>query len=215
MLDLGLPDGDGLQILNFVRERNLDVGVVVLTARDESRDRVLGLDAGADDCVGKPFDLDELAARLRAVRRRLLGCSQPVLSHARGKLGPKSRLAWRGEGDLHLSRREFAIVEALDGTADLDPVAQPAGRAPLWLAGGHRVQRGPGSYPPSARQAGRRLHPPTMSLRMRLFAILALVTALVWGGAVAGVELKMPTRSTRAGQPLDGIRAHGVLADAP
>lgn len=113
VLDLGLPDGDGLDVLNFVRERNMDVGVVVLTARDESRDRVLGLDAGADDYVGKPFDLDELAARLRAVRRRLLGRSQPALSHAGVTLDPKSRLAWRGEGDLHLSRREFAILEAL------------------------------------------------------------------------------------------------------
>jgi DNA-binding response OmpR family regulator len=67
VLDLGLPDGDGLSVLRFVRERDMDVGVVVLSARDDSRDRIVGLDAGADDYVGKPFDLDELAARLRAV----------------------------------------------------------------------------------------------------------------------------------------------------
>lgn len=113
VLDLGLPDGDGLEILRFVRQRDMDVGVVILSARDDSRDRITGLDAGADDYVGKPFDLDELAARLRAVRRRLLGRSQPALSHAGVTLDPKSRLAWRGEGDLHLSRREFAILEAL------------------------------------------------------------------------------------------------------
>ena len=113
LLDLGLPDGDGLEILRFVRRRDMDVGVVILSARDDSRDRIAGLDAGADDYVGKPFDLDELAARLRAVRRRLLGRSQPALSHEGVTLDPKSRLAWRGEGDLHLSRREFAILEAL------------------------------------------------------------------------------------------------------
>ena len=62
VLDLGLPDGDGLSVLRFVRERDMDVGVVVLSARDDSRDRIVGLDAGADDYVGKPFDLDELAA---------------------------------------------------------------------------------------------------------------------------------------------------------
>ncbi|HBY44419.1 MAG TPA: DNA-binding response regulator, partial [Brevundimonas sp.] len=113
VLDLGLPDGDGLEILRFVRQRDMDVGVVILSARDDSRDRIAGLDTGADDYVGKPFDLDELAARLRAVRRRLLGRSQPALSHEGVTLDPKSRLAWRGQGDLHLSRREFAILEAL------------------------------------------------------------------------------------------------------
>ncbi|WP_313573437.1 response regulator transcription factor [Brevundimonas sp.] len=113
VLDLGLPDGDGLEILRFVRHRDMDVGVVILSARDDSRDRIAGLDTGADDYVGKPFDLDELAARLRAVRRRLLGRSQPALSHEGVTLDPKSRLAWRGQGDLHLSRREFAILEAL------------------------------------------------------------------------------------------------------
>ena len=113
VLDLGLPDGDGLEILRFVRQRDMDVGVVILSARDDSRDRIAGLDTGADDYVGKPFDLDELAARLRAVRRRLLGRSQPALSHEGVTLDPKSRLVWRGQGDLHLSRREFAILEAL------------------------------------------------------------------------------------------------------
>lgn len=54
VLDLGLPDGDGLSVLRFVRERDMDVGVVVLSARDDSRDRIVGLDAGADDYVGKP-----------------------------------------------------------------------------------------------------------------------------------------------------------------
>ena len=113
VLDLGLPDGDGLSVLRYARERDMDVGVVVLSARDESRDRIQALDAGADDYVGKPFDLDELAARLRAVRRRLLGRSSPALRHGDLTLDPKGRLAWRGDGDLSLSRREFAVLEAL------------------------------------------------------------------------------------------------------
>lgn len=113
VLDLGLPDGDGLAVLRFVRARDMDVGVVVLSARDERRDRIQGLDAGADDYVGKPFDLDELAARLRAVRRRLLGRSTPALKHGEVTLDPKSRLAWNEAGDLPLSRREFAVLEAL------------------------------------------------------------------------------------------------------
>ncbi len=113
VLDLGLPDGDGLSVLRFVRGRDMDVGVVVLSARDDSRDRIVGLDAGADDYVGKPFDLDELAARLRAVRRRLLGRSTPALRHGGVTMDPKSRLAWRDDSDLPLSRREFAILEAL------------------------------------------------------------------------------------------------------
>ncbi|HAD85618.1 MAG TPA: DNA-binding response regulator [Brevundimonas sp.] len=113
VLDLGLPDGDGLSVLRYARERDMDVGVVVLSARDDSRDRIQALDAGADDYVGKPFDLDELAARLRAVRRRLLGRSSPALRHGDLTLDPKGRLAWRGDGDLSLSRREFAVLEAL------------------------------------------------------------------------------------------------------
>lgn len=113
VLDLGLPDGDGLAVLRFVRARDMDVGVVVLTARDAREDRIGGLDAGADDYVGKPFDLDELAARLRAVRRRLLGRSTPALRHGVVTLDPKSRLAWTEAGDLPLSRREFAVLEAL------------------------------------------------------------------------------------------------------
>lgn len=113
VLDLGLPDDDGLSVLRYARERDMDVGVVVLSARDDSRDRIQALDAGADDYVGKPFDLDELAARLRAVRRRLLGRSSPALRHGDLTLDPKARLAWRGDGDLSLSRREFAVLEAL------------------------------------------------------------------------------------------------------
>ncbi len=113
VLDLGLPDGDGLEVLRFVRTREMAVAVLLLTARDSTPDRVDALDAGADDYLGKPFDLDELAARLRAVRRRVLGRATAHLKHRGLVLDPKARLAWLGDRDLLLSRREFAILEAL------------------------------------------------------------------------------------------------------
>lgn len=113
VLDLGLPDGDGLEVLRHVRARRADVGVVILSARDAVADRIEGLDTGADDYLAKPFDLDEVAARLRAVRRRMLGRATPALSHGPLTLDPKARLAWLGDHTLLLSRREFAILEAL------------------------------------------------------------------------------------------------------
>lgn len=113
VLDLGLPDGDGLEVLRQVRARNMDVGVLILSARDAVVDRIQGLDFGADDYLGKPFDLDEISARLRAVRRRLLGRATPALRHGDLVLDPKARLAWLGDQDLLLSRREFAVLEFL------------------------------------------------------------------------------------------------------
>jgi two-component system, OmpR family, response regulator QseB len=113
VLDLSLPDGDGLDVLRFLRGRHLDAAVVILSARDQVADRIGGLDTGADDYLAKPFDLDELAARLRAVRRRRLGRATPALRHGEVTLDAASRLAWLGEGDLPLSRREFAVLEAL------------------------------------------------------------------------------------------------------
>ena len=113
ILDIGLPKMDGISVLESWRRAGRAMPVLMLTARDRWSDKVQGFDAGADDYVGKPFDLDELAARLRAVRRRLLGRSAPALRHGGVTLDPQSRLAWREEGDLPLSRREFAILEAL------------------------------------------------------------------------------------------------------
>ncbi|HEX7156011.1 MAG TPA: response regulator, partial [Burkholderiaceae bacterium] len=79
LLDLGLPGRDGLDILRDLRARRIDTPVIVLTARDALRDRVGGLDAGADDYIVKPFELEELAARMRAVVRRRSGRAEPVI----------------------------------------------------------------------------------------------------------------------------------------
>ena len=81
ILDRGLPDGDGLQLLAEWREQGVDVPVLVLTARDTVRDRVDGLQGGADDYLVKPFDLDELVARLHALLRRVAGRSSGMISH--------------------------------------------------------------------------------------------------------------------------------------
>jgi two-component system response regulator QseB len=115
VLDLGLPKRMGLDVLGAMRRRGDARPVLILTARDAVADRIAGLDAGADDYVVKPFDLDELAARLRALMRRGSGRADPVLAHAGLELNPATHEAsFKGE-PLVLSPREFALLEALLG----------------------------------------------------------------------------------------------------
>lgn len=113
LLDLGLPQGDGLDVLRRLRARRDSTPVIVLTARDAVGDRVAGLDAGADDYLVKPFELDELAARIRAVMRRHSGRAQPVLSHGGVTLDPATRQVTQHGVPVPLSAREFAVLEAL------------------------------------------------------------------------------------------------------
>ncbi|NDV52437.1 MULTISPECIES: response regulator transcription factor [unclassified Salipiger] len=113
VLDLMLPDGSGLELLSEIRRGGSELPVLLLTARDQVRDRIEGLDAGADDYLGKPFDLHELAARLRAILRRAEGRAASVLRWNGLELDP-SRM--RGEfngAPLSFSRREFAVLHAL------------------------------------------------------------------------------------------------------
>src|SRR6478672_12121627 len=113
LLDLGLPRRDGLAILKTWRGRGVAVPVLIITARDAVSDRVAGLDAGADDYLVKPFDLDELSARVRAVARRKAGRADAVI-----KIGPLEldttarRVRFRGQ-DVSLSAREYGLLEAL------------------------------------------------------------------------------------------------------
>ena len=113
ILDLGLPRRDGLSVLRTLRAKGADVPVLIVTARDAVTDRVAGLDAGADDYLVKPFDLDELAARVRAVMRRRAGRSQSILRAGELEIdtGAK-RVRFRGR-DVALSAREYALLEAL------------------------------------------------------------------------------------------------------
>jgi two-component system OmpR family response regulator/two-component system response regulator QseB len=113
LLDLGLPGGSGLDVLRALRGRGDATPVIVLTARDSLEDRVAGLDAGADDYLTKPFELDELLARLRAVTRRHSGRAAPRLEHAGIVLDPATRQVTQNGVPVLLSAREFAVLEAL------------------------------------------------------------------------------------------------------
>ncbi len=113
VLDLGLPGKDGVEVLKSLRRAKIEVPVLIITARDAVADRVAGLDQGADDYLVKPFDLDELLARARAVVRRRAGRASPVVAFGALVLDPvKREVSWRGSR-VELSAREFAVLEAL------------------------------------------------------------------------------------------------------
>jgi len=113
LLDLGLPKLDGLQVLKWLRGTGSKVPVLILTARDSVNDRIHGLDAGADDYIVKPFDFDELAARVRAVQRRHSGRAENLVEHLGITLDPASHAVTRNGEPVNLSHREFALLEAL------------------------------------------------------------------------------------------------------
>ena len=120
ILDLGLPTLDGLTVCEVLRARRDHTPILVLTARNEVSDRVAGLDAGADDFMSKPFALEELLARLRALLRR----TTPVdadddvphddsLALADLRVSPSQRRAWRGDREVELTKTEFDLLELL------------------------------------------------------------------------------------------------------
>jgi two-component system response regulator QseB len=113
LLDLGLPRKDGFTLLRELRSRKNRVPVLILTARGAVADRVKGLDHGADDYLVKPFDLDELAARIRALLRRQAGRSEPVISFGKLTLDPSARTVSYGGKPVPVSAREFALLQAL------------------------------------------------------------------------------------------------------
>lgn len=113
LLDLGLPQRDGLDVLRALRQRRATVPVLVATARDGVADRIAGLDAGADDYVLKPYDIDELLARIRALLRRSAGRGEPVFEHKGVSLNPATREATLHGQPVSLSAREWAVLEAL------------------------------------------------------------------------------------------------------
>ncbi|HMA08042.1 MAG TPA: response regulator transcription factor [Ramlibacter sp.] len=113
LLDLGLPKRDGLDVLRALRARHQTMPVLVATARDAVGDRIAGLDAGADDYVVKPYDTDELLARIRALIRRSAGRAEPVFSHKGVTLNPATREAAVNGAPVSLSAREWAVLEPL------------------------------------------------------------------------------------------------------
>lgn len=113
LLDLGLPGRDGLEVLRRLRNAGNTLPVIVITARDGIEDRIRGLDLGADDYLVKPFDIQELLARMRAVIRRQGGQAAPVLSNGKLSLDPGTRMARTDGVEVQLSAREFALLQAL------------------------------------------------------------------------------------------------------
>ena len=113
VLDLGLPRMDGIEVIRQLRAAGDTVPVLVLSARERPADRTLGLDVGADDYLGKPFDTAELLARVRALIRRSAGRANPTLESGPLRLDPATLTAsWKGR-PLDLTRREFALVRVL------------------------------------------------------------------------------------------------------
>ncbi|MET0520108.1 MAG: response regulator transcription factor, partial [Burkholderiaceae bacterium] len=113
LLDLGLPRLDGMGVLKALRARKQRLPVLIATARDALEQRVAGLDAGADDYVLKPFELDELLARIRALLRRASGRAEPIYEHKGVSLNPATREAEVNGQPVTLSAREWAVLEPL------------------------------------------------------------------------------------------------------
>lgn len=113
VLDLGLPQQDGLSLLQAVRNKGLRTPVLILTARDSKTDKLKGFNLGADDYVVKPIDMEELAARLRALIRRSAGHASPKIKVGAVEIDPDARQAWSSGKLVELSSKEFAVLELL------------------------------------------------------------------------------------------------------
>ncbi|MBZ0104789.1 MAG: response regulator [Sulfuricella denitrificans] len=126
VLDLGLPRLSGMELLKWLRDSGNDTPVLILTARDTVADRVSGLDTGADDYLTKPFDLDELTARIRALLRRSGGRSAPLIVHGLLEVDPAARRVMLAGSQVELSPREYAILLVL-----LESAGRPLSREQL------------------------------------------------------------------------------------
>lgn len=113
LLDLGLPRKDGLEVLKALRRARIELPVLVISARESLAERVLVLDSGADDYLTKPFDFDEVLARMRAVLRRHAGRGTPEVSYGALTLDPVNRVVQFRGAEVVLSTREFALLETL------------------------------------------------------------------------------------------------------
>ncbi|HEX5127928.1 MAG TPA: response regulator [Rhodocyclaceae bacterium] len=113
LLDIGLPRKDGLSVLQHLRHQNNPVPVLMLTARDAIADRIKGLDTGADDYLVKPFDLDELSARIRALLRRRVGRTESLIDLGHLHINTATHQVWLDGVLIPLSAREFALLQGL------------------------------------------------------------------------------------------------------
>jgi DNA-binding response OmpR family regulator len=113
VLDLNLPDMDGLDICRLAREKHPPLLILILTARGKQKDVVTGLDNGADDYLIKPFHLQELLARIRALLRRDMRVREPILKLQDISLDPVEKVVWKSDRRIQLTRKEFGILEYL------------------------------------------------------------------------------------------------------
>lgn len=112
LLDIGLPQMNGITISNKLREEEVTTPILMLTARDTTKDKIIGLDSGADDYLVKPFDFEELLARIRSLLRRK-GGKETIYKVGSLTLDPSSHIVKRGEKEIELTAREYALVEYL------------------------------------------------------------------------------------------------------
>ena len=113
ILDLGLPRCPGLQVLERIRDEGQDVPILILTAKDTTQDKILGLDKGADDYMVKPFDLDELSARIRALLRRRAGRAKPLIKHKDLELDPASHTVRKAGVLVDIPTKSFVVLQIL------------------------------------------------------------------------------------------------------
>lgn len=111
LLDLNLPDIDGIEVLRRLREKSLNIPIIIITARDKIADLAIGLDNGADDYITKPFELLEVRARIHAVIRRFHGRTNPIIKIGDLKVNPINRTVTIGENEVDLAIKEFDILE--------------------------------------------------------------------------------------------------------
>ena len=159
LLDLGVPRRDGLEVLRALRARKQRMPVLIATARDSVQQRIAGLDAGADDYVLKPYDLDELLARIRALLRRASGRAEPVYEHMGVSINPATREVTVGRPAGGAVGARMGGARAADRAARHGAVARAARRKALRLEGRDQQQRGRGLRPRAAQEARRGLHP--------------------------------------------------------
>jgi DNA-binding response OmpR family regulator len=113
ILDIGLPDIGGLSVLKKLRVRHAELPVLLLTARDSLDDKILGLDTGADDYLAKPFEMNELLARLRVIERRLAQVKTARIAIGRVSLDTVAQKVFAGDAEVELSRREYMLLKSL------------------------------------------------------------------------------------------------------
>lgn len=133
LLDLGLPKKDGFDVLRSIRGCGNSVSLLIMTARDATRDRIQGLDLGADDYIVKPFEMGELLARMRAVSRRKGGNAGPILTNGIITLDPVTHEATANDNTITLTGREFTVLQAFINAPRGDFIQNGIRRSYLWL----------------------------------------------------------------------------------